>query len=159
MQPVFSQSKDEKINWISFSKAQELNKTHPKKFLVDVYTEWCTWCKTMDATTYSNKKLAAYINEHFYPVKFNAESRDEIDFMGNTYQYSPQYKVNTLAIALLHGQLAFPSTVFLDQDFQHEQVIQGYQKTREMRTIVIFFGNNIYKKESFEQYRKSRPGF
>ena len=49
--PVFSQSK---INWISFEQAMALAKQDGKPVLVDVYTDWCGWCKRLDATTYQD---------------------------------------------------------------------------------------------------------
>ncbi|GIV27707.1 MAG: hypothetical protein KatS3mg027_1521 [Bacteroidia bacterium] len=70
------------VKWLSFKEAQELNKQAPKPFLVDIYTDWCGWCKVMMRTTYSNPNIAGYINTYFYPVKFNAETKDTIEFDG-----------------------------------------------------------------------------
>ena len=35
----------QKIQWMSFSEAQEAQKKEPKKIFMDVYTEWCGPCK------------------------------------------------------------------------------------------------------------------
>ena len=37
----------QKIEWMSFSEAQEAQKKEPKKIFMDVYTEWCGPCKTL----------------------------------------------------------------------------------------------------------------
>ena len=63
----------EKIHWYTFAEATKLNKKHPKKIFMDVYTSWCGWCKKYDAVTFSHPVIAKYINEHFYAVKFDAE--------------------------------------------------------------------------------------
>ena len=38
------------LTWISFEQAVELQKKEPRKILIDVYTDWCGWCKKMDKT-------------------------------------------------------------------------------------------------------------
>ena len=47
--PVLSQ---DKINWMSFEEAIARSKEDPKHIFVDVYTDWCGWCKKMDASTF-----------------------------------------------------------------------------------------------------------
>ncbi len=74
-----------KINWLTLEEAQELNKTNPKKIMVDLYTEWCGPCKMMMQRTFTNPELISYINEHFYAVKFNAESQAPVTFKGKVY--------------------------------------------------------------------------
>src|SRR5689334_10683298 len=74
------------VNWLTFKEAQEKNKTVQKPFLIDFYTDWCGWCKHMMKTTYSNEGLAAYINANFYPVKFDAETKDTIEYNGKVYK-------------------------------------------------------------------------
>ncbi len=55
---------------------------------MDVYTNWCGWCKVMDRKTYRINKLASYVNEHYYAVKFNAESKDSLVFNNKKYGYN-----------------------------------------------------------------------
>lgn len=73
------------IKWYSPEEAYELNKTAPKPFFIDVYTDWCGWCKRMDATTFKDPTIAQYLNAYYYPVKFNAEVKDTINFMERPY--------------------------------------------------------------------------
>ena len=61
----FSQSEEGLVKWRTITEAQELNKKQPKPFLVDIYTDWCGWCKHMMKTTYSNAGIANYINSNF----------------------------------------------------------------------------------------------
>ena len=64
---------------------QEKMKKEPRPILLDFYTDWCGWCKQMMKTTYADVNLASYINTYFYPAKFNAESKDTIEYLGKKY--------------------------------------------------------------------------
>ena len=68
----------QQIEWLSFTEAVEANKTEPKKFLIDVYTSWCGWCKKMDNTTFKDPEVVAYVKEHYHAVKLNAERKDTV---------------------------------------------------------------------------------
>src|SRR5580700_4172641 len=61
------------IKWMSLSDADKLNQgPKKKKIFVDIYTDWCGWCKRLDATTYQDPKVVKYVNDNFYAVKLNA---------------------------------------------------------------------------------------
>ncbi|MEQ1798112.1 MAG: DUF255 domain-containing protein [Lacibacter sp.] len=68
----------EKLNWITLQEAEEKLKSESRPILVDLYTDWCGWCKVMDKKTYTNQQLIKYLNEKYYVVKLNAESKAEI---------------------------------------------------------------------------------
>lgn len=74
------------INWMSLEKADSLYRQNPKPLFIDVYTEWCGWCKRMDATTFKNQEIANYLNTYFYPVKLDAETDKDITFQGRNYR-------------------------------------------------------------------------
>src|SRR5687768_17162922 len=87
-------AEDEGIKWISMSKLNELAtsnswKKDKRKIVIDLYTDWCGWCKVMDAQTFADKKVAEYVNKNFYAVKFNAEMRDSLLFGDKYYKFLP----------------------------------------------------------------------
>ena len=63
------------VKWMSFEQAIEKSKTEKRKIFIDVYTDWCGWCKVMDKNTFSETQVAKILNEMFYPVKLDAEQR------------------------------------------------------------------------------------
>ena len=89
----------EKINWMTVEEAQEKFMVSPKPIIIDLYTNWCYWCKVMDKKTYNNKNVISYINKHFYAVKINAETKETINWGNKNYFYNPQNKMNDFAFS------------------------------------------------------------
>lgn len=88
------------INWVSLQEADSLYQIQPKPLFIDVYTDWCGWCKRMDATTFSNQEIANYLNQNFYAVKLDAETKDSILFKGKVFKNTQQEKVKVLLDSL-----------------------------------------------------------
>ena len=77
----------QKINWLTIEEVAVKMKSDPKPILMDIYTNWCYWCKVMDKKTYNNKEVISYINQHFYAVKLNAETKQPVLWDNTTYKY------------------------------------------------------------------------
>ena len=143
------------VNWLTFEEAIEKSKTEKRKIFIDVYTDWCGWCKVMDKNTFSEEKIAKILNEQFYPVKFNAEQKEDVEFSGTTFKFvaSGNKGYHQLAAALLNNQLAYPTVVFLDEEFRMIQPLQGYQKAPEFHKIIQFIGGDHYKKTKWDEWQ------
>ncbi len=141
------ESHDGPVKWMSFEQAVEKSKTEKRKIFIDVYTDWCGWCKVMDKNTFSEAQVAKILNEDFYPVKFNAEQTEDILFKGTTFKFIPSGSKGThqLALALLNNQLSYPTVVFLDEEFAMIQPVPGYQKAEEFHRMIEFIGKGHYK--------------
>ncbi|RME15938.1 MAG: DUF255 domain-containing protein [Bacteroidetes bacterium] len=157
---LLCQSQNEKdglVQWLSFKEAQEKNKTIPKPFLVDIYTDWCGWCKVMMKTTYSNPNIAGYINTYFYPIKFNAETKDTIEFDGQKYvSTNPAHPkaAHQLAVKFLGNNLAYPSTVFISSDLKTTFLSQGYLKEQDIEPFLVFMVENVFRTSPFNVFQQ-----
>ncbi len=97
---------ENKINWMSWEEAMVAMEESPKKMFIDVYTDWCGWCKRMDANTFTNGDVITFMNENYYAVKFNAEGQGDKEFRGKTLTFrsnAGRRGVHELAIVLLNG--------------------------------------------------------
>ncbi|WP_461148806.1 thioredoxin family protein [Spirosoma pulveris] len=143
------------INWLTIQEAYVLTQKKPKKFVVDVYTDWCGWCKVMDRETFSKPAIVDYVNENYYAVRFNAEQTADVTLGKQTFKYisGGSRGVHELAAALLKNQMSYPTTVFLDEKFNLIQPIPGYLEPRTFHQIITYFGKNYHQKEPFEQYK------
>jgi thioredoxin-related protein len=146
----------QEVNWISFSEAVELagSEENPKKVFIDVYTDWCGWCKKMDKDTFQNPQVAKYMEDNFYMVKMDGEGKEPIDFKGKTYKFIPSGRkgYHELAAALMQGRLSYPTTIFLDEEMNMLSPVPGYQKPDPFLNIAKYFGNNIYKDKDWKTY-------
>ena len=144
------------INWISWEEAVELSKTdaQPKKIFVDVYTDWCGWCKKMDKNTFQNPEVSKYMQDNFYMVKMDAEGKDPIEYQGKTFKFVPSGRrgYHELAAALLQGRMSYPTVVFLDEQLNMLSPVPGYQQVEPFMQIAKYFGENIYKDKDWESY-------
>lgn len=150
------QSQTSEVNWISFEKAVELNKQNPKPLLIDVYTDWCGWCKKMDKTTYKNVVLVKYINDNFYAVKLDGEGKEDITYKDYTFKYKGQGRrgYNEFAAALLNGKLSYPTTVFMDAEMQLLDRVPGYLNEQVMEKVTAYFATEKYKTEKWDDFVK-----
>ena len=145
-----------KIKWMTWEDALKAHETAPKKFVVDIYTDWCTWCKRMDKQTFQKDHIARYVNQNFYAIKFDAESKRDILFNGNTYKFIKKGRkgYHELAVAITQGQLSYPTVVFLDEKLSVIQPIPGFQDAKMFELIMTYFSENHYKDTPWASYTR-----
>ncbi len=130
-----SNTKDGELTWLTIEQASELgSQSNKKKFLVDVYTDWCGWCKVMDKKTFTDPALIKYLNENFHVVKFNAEQKEAVTYKGKTYNWEPMGRngINTLGLELLQNRMSYPSLVYLNEKLEPITVSPGYKEPAQL---------------------------
>lgn len=144
------------IQWISWEEAVQLSQTdaQPKKIFVDVYTDWCGWCKKMDKNTFQHPDVSKYMQDNFYMVKMDAEGKDPIEYQGRIFKFVPSGRrgYHELAAALLQGKMSYPTVVFLDEQLNMLSPVPGYQQVEPFMQIAKYFGDNIYKDKDWQSY-------
>lgn len=155
----FTQS-TEKIKWYSFEEAVALNKENQKKVFIDVYTDWCGWCKTLDKNTFSNPAVIKLMNQYFYAVKLDAERKDTVVYNGYSFvnpNPTGYRSAHQLASSLLKGQMGYPSMVFLDEKMNIVTLIQSYLSPNDLEPALSWIGSNKYLDQAtdYETFRKS----
>jgi thioredoxin-related protein len=150
-------SAQNKIRWYTWDEAIERSKKDKKKIFIDVYTDWCGWCKKMDKTTFAEDHIAKYINANYYAIKFDAEMTTPVMLKGTEYKHikSGQRGYHELAAYLLQGKMSYPTTVFLDEDFNLIQSIPGFQDLPAFEMIITYFGSNSHKSVPWNRYMQS----
>lgn len=152
----FALNAQEKIQWMDFEEAVAACGETPKKIFIDVYTDWCGWCKRMDQTTFQDPAVVKYMNEYFYAVKFDAERADTVRFQGFDFVPGPSQfgrkGSHQLAAAMLQNKMSYPSYVIFNEELREIQVIPGYQESKTFLPILQFFGENAYKSKTWKEF-------
>lgn len=144
-----------KTKWLTLAQVADTLKKEQRPVLIDLYTDWCGWCKVMDKKTYSNKNVIDYLDKKFYAVKVDAELKSAIQWNGKSYNFNPQYKTNDFAIYLTNGQLSYPTTVIIPAGGGEPQAIPGFLEPKDFELIVKYFGEGHYGKTPFPKYQQS----
>lgn len=132
------------LTWYSFSDGLKIAKAEKKKVLIDVYTDWCEWCKKMDEEVYTNSNVKKYLASKFILVKLNAESETKHTFQGQEYSETE--------LAYIFGVEGFPTTIFIREDMQPITAVPGYFPADTFMKILTFIGDDYYTRMSFEDY-------
>ena len=137
----------EAVKWHSFDEGVSLARRENKKILIDVYTDWCVWCKKMDKEVYTDKAVGQTMTSSFIAVKLNAESQKGVTFDGT--------QMNEASLAGTMGVTGYPTVVFLDPAAKPITKISGYMEPKEFASVLHFIGEDHYKTKSFQDYKNS----
>jgi thioredoxin-related protein len=150
--------KQSAIHWYSLEEAQRLSDSIPRKIFVDFSTSWCGWCKRMDAETFSNPIIAKYMNEHYYCVKFDAETHDTVTFNGQKFfNRGPegQRSAHDFAITVLQGRLSYPSYAFISKDRLKFTILPGYMPANQFEPYLHYYAEEKENVVTYEEYLKT----
>ncbi|MBI3653435.1 MAG: thioredoxin family protein [Acidobacteria bacterium] len=100
------------ISWQrDLDRALNMAKANHGKVVVDVYTDWCGWCKKMDQTIYTDPKVVALSDRHVF-LKLNAEDG------GQGERFARRMEVS-----------GYPTTIILDENGRSLNAVAGYPRS------------------------------
>jgi thioredoxin-related protein len=78
--------------------------------------------------------------------------------MGQTFVNDGKFgKAHQLAVALLQGQLSYPTVVFMLKNADNKlevAPVPGYRAAKEMEMLLSFFTEDNYKSKTWEEFQK-----
>lgn len=137
------------FRWMEVEQAVTAARENKKSILIDVYTDWCSWCKKMDKEVYTHESVVKILNKEFVAIKLNAESNSTVTFSGRT--------MSQMEFARALGINSYPTTVFFTSDAQLITTLPGFVPGEEFSKILSFIGEEHYEKMTYEEFRKN-PG-
>lgn len=146
--PKMTNAQTGELRWTSFTQGVKEAAATNKKVLIDVFTDWCGWCKKMDSDTYTDEGVKSYLNQEYVLVKLNAES--------NNKEMLDTMQVTDAQLASAFGVTGYPTTVFLTSEGQPITAAPGYMKPEEFLNVLKYIAGDYYKKMEFQEYLKSQ---
>lgn len=153
--PVHAQ---EEISWLDIEQGVRDAAAQDKIMLINIYTDWCGFCKRLDETTFLDDSVRTNIENHFIPIKFNAEMRDTIAFKGITYNYIEEGRRGHHGLAghLLEQRLGYPTLVYVHQDGEIIHRAPGFKTKAEMLMELSYINEGHYKTMDWRTYLDSK---
>ncbi len=124
--------KEAGIQWKEYTEGMKLAKSGNKPVFLYFHAEWCAYCKKMEATTFKDEKISAYLNENFVSISIDTDKDTEI---------STQWKVRGL-----------PTIWFLKPDGTKLDNLPGYVDEDYLLKVLTFIHSGTYEKMSFNQF-------
>ena len=154
---MISVKSQEKVKWYSIVEALEKSAVEPRVLMIDVYTDWCGWCKRMDASTFSDPEVVTILNRDFYPVKLDAEGKEDIVIGDQTFKFVDNGRrgYHELAAVLTQGRLSYPTLAYVGDGGKILMVSPGYRGPDQLKVFLAYFGDGTYKNQDWDSFAAS----
>jgi len=121
----------QELKWYTWEEGYTKATTEKKVLLVDVYTDWCGWCKVMDEKTYADAGIMKQIEKDYVPVKLNPE-------LDGTYKYnSTSYTGRELISVLSANKFSgYPTVFFVNPATKGVVMEVGYKDATSFKIIL-----------------------
>lgn len=136
--------------WLGWNAGlKEAAATH-RPVLVDVYTDWCGWCKRMDRDVYSRPEIRDYLARRFVVVRLDAESPDAATYEGR--QHTGRSLAGRFRVS------GYPTTIFLRESGEHLVNVPGYVPADRFLLLLRYVGDgHMERGETFEAFVRDAP--
>jgi thioredoxin-related protein len=137
----------ETVDWKAFDKGLKDAASQRKYSFVDVYTDWCGYCKLLEKNTLTAKPVLAELTKNFVSIKLNAESEEAVVWMGK--------KMSKRELAAHWGVEGFPTMLFLNSKGEIIGSFPSYAEADLMVNLLKYISSGAReRKVSFEDFLK-----
>ena len=133
-------------------------KPESKKTIVYLNSDWCNACKVMKRTSFIDSTVYPYLMKKYNLVDFNPENMDSLYYKSQLYT-NPKNEstpLHQLAFLLSKGSINFPSVCILDENQNILDVIPSYLPPTLLDDILHYYGDDINKVKSWQDFMASR---
>jgi thioredoxin-related protein len=154
---LVSAEAQDKIKWYSIEEAVQLASENPRILVIDVYTDWCGWCKRMDRETFSDPAVVELMNTHFYPVKLDAEGKEDVVIGDRTFKFVDNGRrgYHEIAAVVAKGRLSYPTISYVDGQGRVLEASPGYKTADQFKMYLAYYKDEAYKTSTLQEFAET----
>lgn len=139
------------VEWQGWNAGLAVAAAQHRPVVVDVYTDWCRWCRQMDREVYGRPDIGRYLAAHFVTVRLDAESAEPVTYRGRD--------LTARALASAFEVSGYPTTIFLAADGDHLANVPGYVAPDRFLLLLRFIGDgHMDRGVKWEDYVRQSAG-
>ena len=136
------------LRWREWDEGLKEARDRKVPVLVDVYTDWCGWCRRMERDVYSRPEVKDYLSKKFVIVKLNAESNEAARYEGRSW--------TGRSLASRFQVTGYPTTIFLRSNGEHLANLPGYIAADRFLLLLRYVGDGAMDRGvSFEDFSRT----
>ncbi|WP_022667719.1 thioredoxin family protein [Desulfospira joergensenii] len=133
---LYSPALGQAIDWKTYGAGIREARQENKKIFLHFMTQWCGYCKKMNATTFKDEEVIAFLNRHFVSIKVDGDREKAI---------TEKYRVT-----------GFPDSRFLDSDMNPAYKLPGFVDPLAFKFFMDYIQTESYKTMAPMEYYKSK---
>lgn len=154
------------VNWKRFDVALEDARLAGKHIMVDVYTDWCGWCKRLDRETYTDFTVREVLAESFISSKIKGDSPKRLNVTPRIVTEGGRQLlqfVNSDAPTMSEKELTqrqlrvkgYPTIMFFSADGKLITQMATFLNANQLEKILNFVKDDLYEVMSYPDYLES----
>ncbi len=145
---VATQAKDPAvIQWQNFSSGIQDAKSEGKYVFVDVYADWCEYCKKLDAVTFRAPPVITALDQRFVSVRLNADGNESVVWKGQ--------KMTAKDLVAMWGVEGLPTLLFMNPKGELIGSFSSYAEPDLMVKLLAYISSGAReRKVSFDDFIK-----
>ena len=122
----------QELTWTSFEELNYSQQKQARPLLIFIHTQWCRFCEMQKEISFKDPDLIRLLNDNFYCIELDAESKQNIEFQGTTYKFNYLEGYHQLPLTLTKelDQLVVPSIVIMNNNLDIHSVLHSYQQPK-----------------------------
>jgi thioredoxin-related protein len=135
------------VQWKAWDAGLSAAQASDRPVIVDVYTDWCRWCRQMDRDVYARPDVQQYLDSHFVTIRLNAESSESVSYRGRMQ--------SARSLASSFGVSGYPTTIFLASNGDHLVNVPGYVDADRFLLLLRYVGDgHMTRGVTWDEYVK-----
>ncbi len=142
---AFSDESLDAPEWQPFEEAMGQAAETEQTVMVDIYAEWCNWCRRLEEEVYADTQVRNYLRENFAVTRLDFDdSESEVTFQNEPFAV-PE-------MAYLLGAQGVPTVAFLSHEGEYITHLPGFVERDDFLDVLRFVATEAYKDQTWEEF-------